>query len=80
MLSEFKIGMLVRCTNCDDLDHPFVGKIINVLSTKLVIEVLQINYRDRHKASLIQYNTVVDIKNCKRIQRVHVDLDERDEQ
>ena len=80
MLSELKIGMLIKCVNCVDLDYPFVGKIINILSTKLVVEILQIDRRDRYKATLIQYNTVVEVKDCKHVQIVRVELDEEKQQ
>lgn len=72
--------MLIKCVNCDDLDYPFVGKIINILSTKLVVEILQIDRRDRYKATLIQYNTVVEVKDCKHVQIVRVELDEEKQQ
>ena len=58
----------------------FVGKIINILSTKLVVEILQIDRRDRYKATLIQYNTVVEVKDCKHVQIVRVELDEEKQQ
>lgn len=68
MLTKFKVGMLIKCRKCDDLDFPFIGKIINILRTKLVVEILQINDQDSYKASLIQYNTVVEATNCVPIQ------------
>ncbi|WP_412990170.1 hypothetical protein ACLJJ6_04180 [Pediococcus siamensis] len=73
MLSEFKIGMLVKCRNCDDLDYPFLAKILNILSSKLVLEILQIDHRDRYKATLIQYTTVVDAKDCVQVQLIRID-------
>lgn len=72
MLSKFKIGMLVKCKQCDDLDYPFLGRVINILSSKLVVEILQFNYQDRYKVSLIQYNTVVETKNCVRVELIRV--------
>ncbi|MCT3030638.1 hypothetical protein EFN40_02660 [Pediococcus parvulus] len=74
MPTRFKIGMLVKCKKCDDLDYPFIGKIMNILRTKLVIEILQVNYRERYKAALIQYNTVVEAKNCIPIRLLRVNI------
>lgn len=67
MMSEalqFESGWLVRCQH-GEMKKPFLGRVLQVIGCRLVVEVMNYHFRDRRAVETNGYKLVVDQADAK---------------
>ncbi|QEA32255.1 hypothetical protein [Secundilactobacillus malefermentans] len=54
-MQKFQQGELVRYESAEELQGPVIGKVIQVLQSNVVIEVLNFYFKDRQRVSELNF-------------------------
>ncbi|HAT54203.1 MAG TPA: hypothetical protein DCW31_02995 [Lactobacillus sp.] len=53
MTATLTQGSIVRCSRCDDLQKPFLGKVLNHLAHHVIVQIINFDPIDRYMVSVL---------------------------
>ena len=69
--TQFKIGDLVKCPECSEMDHPFLGRIRLLRQTCAVVEILNFHFKDRQTVDQADFHVTIPFDQLRPVKVVH---------
>lgn len=66
-------GSIVRCSKCDDLQKPFLGKILDHLTHHVIVQIINFDPVDRYMVAVLDGQVTLTTDQVRPLRMIKID-------
>ncbi|GEK28173.1 hypothetical protein [Furfurilactobacillus siliginis] len=74
MEKEVIPGAIIRCQQCDDLQKPFLGKVLERLHQRLIVQIINFDPVDRYMVDVLGGQVAVSTQQISPLRMIKINV------
>lgn len=67
-------GTIIRCQQCDDLQKPFLGKVLERLHQRLIVQIINFDPIDRYMVDVLGGQVAVSTQQISPLRMIKINV------